>query len=307
MPTLAIDSSIHSAIERFIAAEHLPPGYHDTVTQWFLPLAEELLQLIAGSRQAPLVGISGCQGSGKSTLAALLVLLLRALMGLKAVNLSLDDFYLTRAERQRLALGVHPLLATRGVPGTHDVALALQTIEALRQDGVVAIPRFDKAVDDRVAPERWPRVQAPLDCILLEGWCLGVGPQQAEELAAPLNELETNEDPDGTWRRYVNASNAGAYAELYGRIDRLIMLKAPDFGKVFEWRQKQEDKLAASAGGQGTHVMNRAQLRRFIQHYERLTRHGLVTLPARADVVFELTGEQTIAGKLKDNKVLMRT
>jgi len=51
--------------------------------------------------------------------------------------------------------------------------------------------------------------------------------------------------------------------------------------------------------GTGTKLMDRQQLQRFIQHYERLTRHGLEVLPAIADVVFELTDEQTIAGKLK--------
>src|SRR5690606_12103429 len=106
--------------EDFIERERLPAGYLDTVERWFLPLAERLLQKVASARGTLVVGISGSQGSGKSTLAALLVLLLRELMGLRAVNLSIDDFYLTRARRRDLARDIHPLLATRGVPGTHD-------------------------------------------------------------------------------------------------------------------------------------------------------------------------------------------
>jgi hypothetical protein len=47
--------------------------------------------------------------------------------------LSLDDLYRTRAERQAMARQVHPLFATRGVPGTHDVDLGLATIAALRR------------------------------------------------------------------------------------------------------------------------------------------------------------------------------
>ena len=35
-----------------------------------------------------------------------------------------DDFYLTQAQRQDLAQQIHPLLKSRGVPGTHDVPLA---------------------------------------------------------------------------------------------------------------------------------------------------------------------------------------
>jgi D-glycerate 3-kinase len=295
---MVMDSGLQAKLDEFIAQEKLPPGYRDTVNQWFLPLAEDILHKVANSHRTLVVGVSGCQGSGKSTLAALLVLLLKALMGLRCINLSIDDFYLTRAQRQALAKSVHPLLATRGVPGTHDVPLALAAIQALGQEGEVAIPRFNKAIDDRYPESEWPRVLAPVDVVVIEGWCLSIGPQPDTALADAVNELEANDDPDGVWRTYVNNSISAEYAELYALVDYLVMLKAPDFNKVFDWRQNQEDKLAASvAPGSGTQVMNREQLVRFIQHYERVTRHGLETLPDRADVVFELTPEQTIAGK----------
>src|SRR5688500_9764536 len=132
-----MNSSLQAALEKFAAKEQLPSTYIQTVEQWFLPLAEQLLRKASTSHQALLVGVSGCQGSGKSTLASLLVLLLKEMMGLNAINLSIDDFYLTRAEREMLARTVHPLLATRGVPGTHDVDLALKTIVSLREPGRV--------------------------------------------------------------------------------------------------------------------------------------------------------------------------
>ncbi|MGV3592955.1 MAG: hypothetical protein ACO1PZ_14805 [Gammaproteobacteria bacterium] len=300
---MSISPSLQAALKEFAQREKLPEAYIDTVERWFLPLARQILQRIERSDTAPLVGVSGCQGSGKTTLAALLVLLLRELGGLTCVNLSIDDFYLTHAERQQLARTVHPLLATRGVPGTHDVQLALDTIAALRKPGEVAVPRFDKAIDDRMPQERWPRIAAPVDVIVLEGWCLSIGPQTHAQLEQAINSLEAQEDTEGAWRRYVNERIAGEYAQLYDMVDFLVMLKAPDFAKVFEWRQNQEDKLAARSAaqdaGQPMRIMNREQLQRFIQHYERITRHGLDTLPLKADVVFQLTGEQTIAGKLK--------
>lgn len=294
-----LSPAFRSALELFAKREQLPASYLHTVEQWFLPLAVDVLQRASHSRQALLVGVSGCQGSGKTTLAQLLVLMLRELLGLKCVNLSIDDFYLTHAERQELSRTVHPLLATRGVPGTHDVQLALDTIAALRKEGSVLIPRFNKAIDDRGPQTEWPRVQAPVDVIVLEGWCLSVGSQTHAQLEQAINSLEEQEDADGVWRKYVNERIGHEYAQLYDAIDYLVMLKAPDFAKVFEWRQNQEDKLAAKSAGQGTRLMNREQLRRFIQHYERITRHGLETLPLKADVVFQLTGEQMIAGKLK--------
>ncbi|NDH39971.1 MAG: hypothetical protein EBY45_06045, partial [Gammaproteobacteria bacterium] len=130
------------------------------------------------------VSLIGASGSGKTTI-------------LRCINLSIDDFYLTHAERQELAATVHPLLATRGVPGTHDVGLAMDTINALKRQGTVAIPRFDKAVDDRQPHEQWPTVPAPLDVIVLEGWCLSVDAQPESALAVPVNDLESSEDCDG--------------------------------------------------------------------------------------------------------------
>ncbi len=70
----------------------------------------------------------------------------------------------------------------------------------------------------------------------------------------------------------MNAAIGDDYLDFYGMVDYLVMLKAPGFEKVYEWRQKQEDKLAAAqsdAAGETTHhVAGRTQ--RFIQHYERL-------------------------------------
>ncbi|MGA0806873.1 MAG: hypothetical protein ACO3PV_10230 [Pseudohongiellaceae bacterium] len=295
---MALPSNLDVALADFIAREKLPADYAQTVETWFLPLAEDVLRLVSRSTQAPIVGVSGCQGSGKSTLAALLVLLVREMMGLRAVNLSIDDFYHTHATRQQLAREVHPLFATRGVPGTHDVPLALDTLQALRRGGQVPIPRFDKSIDDRYPREAWPVVAAPVDLIVLEGWCLSVPAQPDELLQEPINALERDEDCVGAWRRHVNQTIRSDYAQFYGMVDYLVMLKAPDFAKVAEWRGRQEQKLAAQVGSAGHRVMNEQQLARFIQHYERITRHGLAVLPQQADVVYQLTDQQTIAGRL---------
>ncbi len=296
-----MEQALLPVIDSFIREENLPADYADTVEQWFMPVLEDILKGVSGHDGTFVIGVSGSQGSGKSTLAALLVRLMHAMIGLRCINLSIDDFYLTHAERQDLAASVHPLLATRGVPGTHDVGLALDTINALKQEGAVAIPRFDKAVDDRQQRELWPTVQTPVDVIVLDGWCLSVDAQSESALADPVNALEAKEDEDGVWRRYVNEAIRGDYEALYGLVDYLVMLKAPSFDMVFEWRQNQEDKLAAmisETGAAGHRIMTQKQLRRFIQHYERVTRHGLETLPQKADVVFQLNERQTIDKRL---------
>lgn len=279
-------------LARFVAAHKLPHSYLATARRWFLPLAEELQAAVADGKLRVL-GIVGTQGSGKSTLAALLEALLGQLHGLHVASLSLDDFYLSREQRQQLANHQHPLLATRGVPGTHDIELAVATIQNLLSDsGETAVPRFDKARDDHKPEAQWDRVKTPVDLVILEGWCLAAQAQSAAELGTPINTLEEQEDSDGRWRYYVNQALEKDYPRLFQLIETLILLKAPSFDCVFKWRQRQEQKLSASAGDK---TMSDEHLRRFIQHYERITRHSLNTLPQTADIVFELDSEQAIS------------
>ena len=162
----------------------------------------------------------------------------------------------------------------------------------------VAVPRFDKGADDRYPPDQWDRVALPLDIVLLEGWCLGAGPQTAAQLAAPCNALERREDPHGHWRQYVHQCLATDFPPLYARIDRWVMLWAPSFACVQRWRQEQEDKLIARHGGEvPARAMDASALARFIQHYERLTRHCLETLPGKVDVLLRLDRERRIVGR----------
>lgn len=290
-------------IKAFMAAERLPPAFEGTARRFFAPLAEEMADLRSRAARPLLIGINGAQGSGKSTLAAFLACVLGDVHGLKAVPLSIDDFYLTRTERQSLAQAVHPLLVTRGVPGTHDVGLARDVIGRLmgaRAGAMTSVPRFDKATDDRAPEAGWEQVEGPVDLVILEGWCVGAQPEPAASLLSPINRLEADEDPDGTWRAYVNDQLKATYADLFGRIDRLLMLRVPDFECVFDWRLLQEEKLRKAVsntpGTSTAALMGPDDLRRFIMHYERLTRHILTEMPAWADMVFELDRGHQVTG-----------
>ena len=282
---------------RFLEDQRLAPDYLATAARHFDPLAERVARERGSRGETLRVALNGSQGSGKSTLSAYLTEALREDHGLSAIALSLDDFYLTKAERSALAESVHPLLATRGVPGTHDVTLLRDTLAALAAPGpaAVAVPRFAKALDDRAPPSQWPDIPAPVDIILLEGWCLGARAETADELAVPVNDLERDEDPEGLWRRYVNERLANDYEPLYAIFDLWVMLAAPGFAQVLSWRQEQEEKLAAKTGGEGAGLMDAARLRRFVAHYERLTRRCLSDLPARVDVLYQLDENRRIA------------
>ena len=235
------------------------------------PQADAKLATPADTR---LLGICGGQGSGKSTLARALVAAGNA-AGLKSASLSLDDVYHTRATRAGLARSVHPLLATRGVPGTHDLALLKATLEVLGKP-VVALPSFDKGLDDRCSRDAWRRCEGPLDLLVLEGWCLGVTAQPVEALAFPCNALERDEDADGIYRHFVNESIRRDYEPLWACLDAWLFLKVPSFDAVHRWRTQQEQALPAAQR------MDPPALERFVAHYERLTTHLLATAPASA-------------------------
>lgn len=236
------------------------------------------------------LGVCGAQGSGKSTLAEGLTQQLTA-RGLRAATLSIDDLYLSHVERARLGEIVHPLFATRGVPGTHDVALGLRLLDAVRGGQDVVLPRFDKATNDP-APTGTP-VAGPLDVLIFEGWCVGARAQDDVALASPINALEAGQDSDMTWRRFANLALATDYAELFARIDRLVLLAAPGFEVVREWRIQQEHDLRARVG-EGARTMSDDQIGVFIQHYERLTRHILSDMPAYADLTLRLDEKRNL-------------
>jgi D-glycerate 3-kinase len=241
-----------------------------------------------------IVGICGTQASGKSTAAAQVAENLSA-KGLNVGVLSLDDLYLGKAARSSLAERVHPLFATRGPPGTHDVALGNATLDAVKRGEQLNLPRFDKRQDEPLPKDQWPLQAANCDVLLFEGWCVGARPQDEAALAQPVNELERLEDPDGVWRKAFNAHLAGPTGELFARIDQLIYLRPPNFEIVLEWRCQQERAYIATDSPSGASAaMTDRQVSRFIAHYERITRHIMDDMPARADLTIQLDAGRNV-------------
>ena len=278
--------SANECIDALIAQERLPASYRAVVETYWRPLAAKLAGWRKNTDRPIVVGINGGQGSGKTTLAKVLEHCLLPGLGLIGATVSLDDFYLPKAGRQALAKKVHPLLAARGVPGTHDVSMLMQALQKLKAGDAVLLPVFDKSRDDRAPESEWRRVGAA-DVILFEGWCVGAVPQAEENLKPPVNTLEREEDKDGVWRRYANECLKNEYAHAFALIDRLVMLRTPDMDEVLANRREQERKLReARPGAEG--LMSDAEVARFVQFYERLTRHMLAEMPGRADAVYDV-------------------
>jgi len=249
-------------------------------------LANRLLD-DALAQDVRILGLSGLQGSGKSTLAGQLVSA-AAERGLRALAVSLDDVYLDLPEREALARDVHPLLITRGPPGTHDVALACTLLDALRTGAPMDVPHFDKLTDRR---GHSMTVKA-MDLVIFEGWCVGVPPESEAALFPPLNPLERDEDPSGHWRRWCNQALARDYPTLWQRLERLVFLQPPGFEIVAEWRWQQQQALQAASPS--SPQMTRRELDRFIQHYERISRQALRTLPTLADDIVRLDASRRV-------------
>ncbi|MFT6915658.1 MAG: D-glycerate 3-kinase [Motiliproteus sp.] len=269
-------------------------GLVDMLESIYVPMAAWIMEHKSRHAGPLVVGINGAQGSGKSTLFNLLEVTLALGFEQRVVGFSLDDIYKTHAARERLAVDVHPLLVTRGVPGTHDVDLGISLLEQLREareGSVVKIPVFDKSIDDRCPERAWQEWLGPVDVVVVDGWCLGAKHQSEQELLSAVNELEAKEDPDAVWRRYVNDQLRGPYQQLFDQVDLLIMLKVPSMEAVFEWRTLQEKKLAErvrflgqEAESDELKIMSEREIHRFIMHYERLTRMMLEQMPEEADV-----------------------
>ncbi len=261
-------------IERVLAG--LPEGPPD-----YRELACLLVERWRG-RGDQCVGIGGGQGAGKSTLGRLIQAAGQS-MGVRIEVISLDDFYLPKAEREALAERVHPLLATRGPPGTHEMELLEATISALARSGSVAIPEFDKGRDDRVAHRS---VDAPVDLVVLEGWCVGAPVRSPEELNEPVNSLERIDDAGAVWRDFVERALVD-YQRAYALLSDLVFLRVPGLDAVRRWRLQQERERPPEQR------LTAEDVDRFVEHYERITRRML--RGTEAGVTVTLADDHSVA------------
>lgn len=289
MAQLSISSL--APVDDLVRSERLPSDFARTVAEVYAPIVEVLGSRFTKSsaESAAIVGLNGCPGSGKSTFARFVV---RLLDTHRIAVLSLDDFYLPASDRIKLAAEIHPLLANRGMPGTHDVELLSETISALcnaTDFSEVRIPSFDKSKDDRLLDSKWTVYSGKPDIILLEGWCIGVHAQAAAELERPASDWEAKNDSDGTWRRFVNEQLSIRYRPIFDNLDLLILFKGPTVETIFNWRRQQEEKLREIGN-----AMDDKQLRDFTAQFLRLSQHMYATLPDVADILVEFEEDRSL-------------
>ena len=235
------------------------------------------------------LGFSGGQGSGKTTAVGILKIILKIFFKRKIHVSSIDDFYKTLKDRDKMSYTIHPLLKTRGVPGTHDVNLIKNFFNYIRKKNFqkFRLPKFDKATDDRLEKKYWSNIKKKPEIVILEGWCVGAKPQSESLIKEPVNILEKYEDEDLIWRKHVNEKLKKDYRKIFSMIDHFIFMKVPDFNVVFKWRLLQETKLKKRSHTKKK-IMSYNEIKRFIMFYERITLQMVKDLSRSASIVMLL-------------------
>ena len=236
-----------------------------------------------------ILGLSGSQGPGKTMVTGILQIILKKFFKKNIYVISIDDFYKTLRDRNRMSQQKHSLFKTRGVPGTHDINLIKNFFISVKRKKFkkIKLPKFNKSIDDRSKKNYWHNINKRPEIIILEGWCVGAKPQIISSLRKPVNILERHEDKDLIWRKYANEKLKKEYKEVFAMIDYFIFMKVPNFKIVFKWRLLQENKLRKKLHYKKK-IMTYSAIKRFIMFYQRITLQMMKDLSKSASIVLLL-------------------
>jgi len=255
-------------------------------------------------KQPLIIGLAGGQGSGKTTISSILTLILQKYFKLNVFKISIDDFYKTRKDRRLLSKNKHPLLMTRGVPGTHDIDLMLSFFKKIKSKNFksLKVPIFNKAIDDRCPKNLWHKIESKPDVIIFEGWCVGARAQTVSQLKKSINSLEKVHDQSIRWRTHVNNQLKTKYKLLFNQLDGLLYLKAKNFNLLREWRLKQERKLWIQAKDKkNLKIMSSVDVINFMQTYQRITQQMFKDALKSSSIIMNLNSNHQIE-KIKFKK-----
>ena len=251
------------------------------------------------------VGLAGGQGTGKTTVSSIIKIILENYFKIKVFKISIDDFYKTRKERLNLSKRIHPMLKTRGVPGTHDIKMMLNFFKKVKSKNFkkMKLPNFNKAVDDRFIQKHWYRIDQKPDVIIFEGWCVGAKAELNKTLKKPINSMEKLNDKKFVWRKYANQQLRTKYKDLYSQLNCMVYLKAKNFNMLQKWRLKQEHKLWLKTNKSSSHkIMSKGDVINFMQTYQRITEHMFKNMPKYASIVLNLNNNHQIKSAVYKEK-----
>lgn len=225
--------------------------FYQMVLKWVLTAHEK------AEKHPFFIGMNAPQGAGKTTLTMWLCEQLTKL-GVVAVTMSIDDFYLTREAQVALAKANsdNPHLQMRGYPGTHDIELGINTLRALKvhsERQPTVVPRYNKSAHDgkgdRFPVSEWKTLESSPDIVLVEGWMLGFRPNPQIEVSdacfVPINEALLK------------------YTEWYAFFDAFIYLHAQEHRFVLDWRVEAEENMKAK----GLPGMSREEVKAYAMEF----------------------------------------
>lgn len=261
-----------------------------------------------------IVGLNGVQGSGKTTVCERIQRFLSTEGGRSAkvtsISLSMDDFYLTYAEQCSLFQRTgNPLLEYRGLPGSHDLALANNVLHSLARGKPTLIPRYDKSLNsgrgDRLPVSEWTRQESSVDVILFEGWSMGFRPLSVSPVSRlPFGNVNMEHFHD--WKCSLDNlveinNNLSLYEkEWYPLIDIFVQIKPLDVKYVFDWRWEQEENLKRKATQQhSANGLSKDQVVDFVNRFmpayflylDNLSNHGF--FPVADERFLQVTIDRT--------------
>ena len=283
--------------DKFKNKERMIKAYLIPICFWISKKAEK--------KRPYFVGLAGGQGTGKTTISSLIRIILIKYFKLNVFRISIDDFYKTRKERINLSKRIHPMLLTRGVPGTHDINMILNFFKKskVKKFKRLKLPTFNKAVDDRFNKNRWYDLKKRPDVVIFEGWCVGAKSEKNISLKKTINSMEKVKDHKQIWRRYVNQQLKSKYKSLHSQLNCLIYLKAKNFSLLQKWRLKQERKLWVNSKKKSNlKIMSRGDVINFMQTYQRITQNMFRYMPKYASIILTLNSNHQIKSAVYKRK-----
>jgi len=289
--------SQETSTEKFGNKEGMIKNYLIPICFWISKKADK--------KKPYFVGLAGGQGTGKTTISSIIKIILENYFKLKVFKISIDDFYKTRKERISLSKKVHPMLLTRGVPGTHDINMMLDFFKKSKRKNFnkMKLPSFNKAIDDRFSKNKWNTINKRPDVIIFEGWCVGARAEANKTLKKSINFMEKANDHKLVWRKYVNQQLKTKYKKLYSQLNCMIYLKAKNFSLLQKWRLKQEHKLWLKTKKKGGHkIMSKGDVINFMQTYQRITQNMFKNMPKYASIILNLNSNHQIKTAIYKSK-----
>ncbi len=203
------------------------------------------LQRRPGQRR-PLLLLNGPVGAGKSSLVRQLARLAPA-HGLRLAVASIDDAYRPLPERLSRLEG-NPFGVTRVPPGSHDVELLVDRIEAWRGGSSLRLPRFDKTLAAGQG-DRCGDSEETADALVLEGWLMGCRPLGQAAVSAGLARLQdwNLSEAERTWLPRWDRE-LESYESLWRIADGLWVLRPRHWSLARRWRFQAEARQRRAGG-----------------------------------------------------------